>query len=215
MTFYWIFLILIAIISYCAGSVSTLNIASVFVYRKNLRLLGTGNVWLSNFRIIFGKKVIISLFLIEIIKDLLPLLIAGWILGIKEQAELGRAFAGFCLVFGRLFPVFNRFKGSYASLALIVAGFCVRPSIGAFILIVFGGLMWFKRSISLATAVEAFLFIAVSMVLVENSLIMTLCIFTGTLTLIRDLPKLMNFFRGGEEKLSFKEDISYKFDQKF
>ena len=215
MTFYWIFLILISILSYCMGSLSTLNIASIFIYRKNLRLLGRGNVWLSNFKRIFGMKGIITLFLVEILKNLLPILIAGWIFSIKEQAELGRAFAGFCVVFGRVYPVFNRFKGSYGSMALIVAAFGVKPSIGAFVLVVFALLMWLKRYISLATAVSAFLFIAVSMVLVENSLVMTLCIFTGALVLIRLVPKLMALSQGREEKLSLEEDISYKFDQKF
>ncbi len=215
MTFYWIFLILIAILAYVMGSISTLNIASIFIYKKNLRRLGEGNIWLSNFKRIFGTKGIITLFLIEILKDLLPILIAGLIFGIKEQAELGRAFAGFCLVLGRLFPVFNRFRGSYGSGALIVAAFGVKPSIGAFVLLIFIGMMWAKRYITLATVVSAFMFIAISMVLVENSLIMTLCIFTGALVIIRLVPKVMGLVQGREEKLSFKEDISYKFDQKF
>ena len=215
MTFYWIFLILIAALSYCMGSLSTLNIASIFVYKRNLRRLGKGNKWLSNFKRIYGIGGIITLFVIEIVKDLLPLLIGGWILGIKDQAALGHAFAGFCLVLGRLFPVFNRFKGSYASIALIVAAFCVKPSIGAFTLVVFALLLWFKRYITLATAVSAFLYIAASMVMVEENLIMTLCIFTGALVLVKMVPKLIALSQGKEEKLSFKEDISYKFDQRF
>ena len=215
MTFYWIFLILTAIISYCMGSLSTLNIASTFVYKKNLRHLGSGNIWLSNFRRIFGTKGLVSLFAIEIIKDLLPLLIAGWIFGIKEQAELGRAFAAFCLVFGRVYPVFNRFKGSYGSIALIVAAFCIKPVIGGFTLLIFALLMWRRRYITVATLASACIFITFSMVIVENSLVMTLCIFTGTLVIIRLVPKIRNLLKGKEEKLSLKEDISYKFDQKF
>lgn len=215
MIFYWIFLILIAALAYVMGSLSTLRIASLFIYHRDLRRLGRGNTWFSNFRRIYGMGGIITLFAIEIIKDLLPVLIGGWILGIKEQAVLGRAFAGFCLVLGRLWPVFNRFKGSYASLCIAVTAFCVRPSIGAISLFMFVLLLGVKRYMSLATFVETITFVALSMVLVDESIVMTLCILTGLLVIVKLVPNFGRLLRGEEEKLSFVEDISYKFDQKF
>ncbi len=215
MIFFWIFLILIGALAYLAGSLSTIRIASIFVYHRDLRRLGRGNTWLSNFRRIYGNGGIVTLFVIEIVKDLLPVLIGGWLLGIKEQALLGRAFAGFCLVLGRLWPVFNRFRGSYASLCVAVAAICVRPAIGGMSLAVFIFLLGFKRYMSVATLAEVIVYVALSMILIDESIIMTLCILTGLLVLIRLTPKIMQLIQGEEEKLSFKEDISYKFDQKF
>lgn len=215
MTVYWILLIIVAFVAYCMGSLSTLSIASVLVYRKNLRKLGRGNIWLSNFRRIYGWKGLVTLLLLEMLKDLLPILLGGLLLGIKEQALVGRAFAGFCLIMGRLWPVFNRFKGSYGIGCLIVAAFGVNAALGGAALVFFAGLLWYKRSMSLACAVAVLLFMAASLVIIDENLVMTLCLFMGTIIIIRLMPKLVLMFKGQEPKLSFKEDISYKFDEKF
>ncbi len=215
MIFYWIFLILIGALAYIMGSLSTIRIASVFIYHRDLRRLGQGNIWLSNFHRIYGIGGIITLFIVEILKNLLPVLIGGWILGAKDQAVLGRAFAGFCLVLGRLWPVFNRFKGSYASLCLAVTAICVRPAVGAISLVMFALLLWFKRYMSIATLAEVLVFVALSMIVIDDSIVMTLCILTGLLVIVKLVPKIILLIQGEEEKLSFKEDISYKFDQKF
>ena len=54
MIFYWIVLLIVAFVGYTTGSISTLRVASRFVFHKNLRRLGTGNIWISNFRRLYG-----------------------------------------------------------------------------------------------------------------------------------------------------------------
>ena len=53
---YWLFSILTAVIAYGAGCLSTMVIASNLVFRTNLRRLGKGSLWLSNFRRVYGAK---------------------------------------------------------------------------------------------------------------------------------------------------------------
>ena len=214
MIVYWLLLIPIAAISYCTGSLSTISMGSMF-YHKNLRKLGRGNKWLSNFHRIYGIKGIVTLLLIEVLRNLLPVLIGGWLMAIKDQAAAGRAFAGFCLVLGRLWPVFNHFHGSYGIGSLLIAGICIRPAAGFVSLLIFAFLLWRKRSMSMAVLVSTVIFVASAMILIDENIVMTLCIFMGVMVLIKLVPKLVLHFRGEEEKLSFKEDISYKFDQKF
>ena len=136
MIVYWLLLLLTAFVAYVFGSLDTMVIASNFFFRHNLRKLGTGNRWLSNFRRIFGVPGFIKLAIAEVIKDLLPILIGGMLLGIKDHADVGRAFACFCLVLGRLYPVFYEFRGSHASLALVVGAFAVNTSAGGAALVV-------------------------------------------------------------------------------
>ena len=215
MTVYWILLIITAFFAYCMGSLSTISIASVIIYKKNLRRLGSSNVWLSNFRRIYGWKGFVTLLLTELIKNLLPILLGGLLLGFKDQALVGRAFAGFCIVLGRLWPVFNRFRGSYGIGALIVAAMGVKVSLGIVALVVYAGFLLYKRSMSLACLLSAVSFLLLSAVLIDENIVMLLCIFISLMVIIRLVPKLMLFFKGLEPKLSFKEDISWKFDQKF
>ena len=100
MILYWFLLLLIAVVAYGIGSMSTMVIASNFVFRTSLSSLGRGDIWLSNFRRIYGVWGMIRLLLTELIKDALPILFGALLLGFKGHADVGRAFAGFCLVLG-------------------------------------------------------------------------------------------------------------------
>lgn len=215
MIVYWILLLLTAFLAYFLGSINTMAVASLFVFRTDLRRLGRGNIWLSNFRRIYGIGGFIKLLLVELIKDLIPLLVGGWLLGIKDHAAVGRAFAGFCLVLGRCYPVFNRFKGSHASICLIAAALLVDSSIGFAVAATVAAVSWFSRYLSLGTIVGATVLILAALLLINDGLTMTLCIFTGAVVLIRHVPAASRLLNGKEEKLSFQEDISYKFDEKF
>ena len=120
MTVYILLLIPTAFFAYMFGGLDTMVLASNFVFRRGLWKLGRGNVWLSNFRRIYGVGGCVKLLLVELVKDLIPIFIGGILLGIKGHAEAGRAFAGFCLTLGRLYPIYYDFKGSHASICLIV-----------------------------------------------------------------------------------------------
>ena len=56
MIIYWLLLLPTAAVSYLLGSMSTLVLASNFVFHTNLRRLGRGNNWLTNFRRVYGVK---------------------------------------------------------------------------------------------------------------------------------------------------------------
>ena len=54
MTVYILLLIPTAFFAYMFGGLDTMVLASNFVFRRSLWKLGRGNVWLSNFRRIYG-----------------------------------------------------------------------------------------------------------------------------------------------------------------
>ena len=132
---YWVLTILTAIFAYAMGNLNSSIVASNLVFHADLRKLGTGSAALSNFRRIYGIKGAIKLLLVELVIDLLPILIAGWLFGLKDHAIVGRAFAGFCLVMGRVYPALYELHGGHGILALIVTACCVYPSMGFTILV--------------------------------------------------------------------------------
>ena len=198
MTAYWILLLITAFLAYLAGSLRSVVIASNFVFRRSLLRLGRGNVWFSNFRRLYGLRGFIELGLVELVKDLLPLLIGGWLLGIKDHALAGRAFAGFCLLLGALYPVFYGFKGGHGLAPLVLGALCVNTSLG-----------------SAGSLAGALALIAASALVVDDRTAMLLCILSGCLMIFKHLPALARLLTGREEKFSLEEDISYKFDEKF
>ena len=185
MIVYWLLLLPTALVAYIFGSMDTMVLASNFVFRQNLRRLGQGNRWLSNFRRLYGIPGFLGLALVEVIKDLLPILIGGWLLGIKGHADVGRAFACFCLVLGRLYPVFYDFKGSHAGIALVVGAFTLNSSVGAPDLVGRGLHSWCGRCLSLG------------------------------LILFKHIPALIRIVQGREFRYSLEEDITYKLDERF
>ena len=214
MIVYWLLLLPTAFVAYIFGSLDTMVIASNYLFRHNLRRLGTGNRWLSNFRRIFGAPGFIKLAIAEVVKDLLPILLGGMLLGIKDHAEVGRAFAGFCLVLGRLYPVFYNFKGSHASLALVVAAFSVNTSAGGAALVVLG-LVTLTRYLSLATVAEAIVLIMVAVLIIDDAMLMRLLIFSAALVIFKHIPAMIRLMQGKEFRYSLEEDITYKLDERF
>ncbi len=213
---YWILLLIVAFVGYTTGSVSTLRVASRFVFRKNLRRLGKGSVWISNFRRLFGWWGFVKLLLTEAVKDLIPILLGAALLAVKGHGSVGAAFGAFCMMLGRLWPVFNGFKGSHhGCVALLVAAVSVDVSVGVSAALVMLAVIWFTRYLSLGAAAGAAVAFITALLVVEDRLQMLLVIFCTLLVLLYHVPALLRLSRGREERLSFEEDISYKFDEKF
>ena len=210
---YTVLLIIIAVIAYGIGSMSSVVIASNYVFHVNLRRLGTGSSALSNFRRIYGAKGLVKLLLVELVRDILPILIGGLLMGIKGQAAVGRAFAGFCLTLGRLYPIYYDFKGSHASICLIVSAFAADISLGAAVLIVTAIATLTTKYLSLGAVIGALSYIVLGILLVDDSLILRLAIFTSALVIFKHLPALARVLNRTEPRLDFSNDITYKLDE--
>ena len=213
MSIYWLLLGLTAIVAYLFGSMDTMVLASNFVFHRNLMRLGDHTRFISNFRRLFGIGGFFKLLAVELVKDLVPILVGSLLLGIRGHADVGRAFAGFVLVLGRLFPVFYGFRGSHASVAMIVAAFMAGNSVGAAAMIVTAGVIALTRYLSLGTAAGAVVYIMVSVLAVDDSLLLRLALMTAGLVLLRHIPAMIRLVRRTEPRLSLKEDITYKLDE--
>ena len=215
MIVYWLLLLPTALVAYVFGSMDSMVLASNFVFRQNLRRLGQGNRWLSNFRRLYGIPGFIKLALVEVIKDLLPILIGGWLLGIKGHADVGRAFACFCLVLGRLYPAFYEFKGGHDGIALVVGAFARNSSVGGAALVVLALVSWFSRYLSLGAVAAAAVAMMVSVLVVDGDLVLRLLVFSAGLILFKHIPALIRIVQGREFRFSREEDITYKLDERF
>ena len=213
MSIYWLLLGLTAIVSYLFGSMDTMVLASNFVFRRNLLRLGDHSSWLSNFRRLFGIKGFFKLLVVEIIKDAIPIVIGSLLLGTRRHADVGAAFAGFVLVLGRLFPVFYGFRGSHATVAMIAAGFAAGTSVGAAAMIAAAGVIVVTRYLSLGTVAGAVVLVMVSVLAVDDSLILRLALFTAALVLVKHVPAMIRLMRRTEPRLSLEKDITYKLDE--
>lgn len=215
MIVYILLLLIIAGIAYFFGSMSTIVIASNFIFHRNLYKLGRGNTLISNFRRIYGWKGVVKIILTELVRDLVPILIGGVLLGFKGHAEIGRVFAGFCLVVGRLYSLFYDMKGSSATLCLIVMGLFVEPSAGIAAAVVAAAVTWLSRYVSVGAVAGAGTLAITTALLADDNLMIKIVIYTALMVFIKHIPAIIRVVNGKEERLSFKDDLTYKLDQKF
>ena len=215
MIVYWLLLLPTALIAYLLGSMDTVVLASNFVFRRNLRRFGQGNIWISNFRRVYGLGGFVRLLLVEIVRDVIPVLIGGLLLGFKGHADAGRAVAGLCLVLGRLYPLFYDFRGSHACICLAVAAMSVNFSMGAAVLVVLAAVTALSRYVTLGTVSAAAVCAAVAVLMVDDSLLRRLVIIAAALVLVKHIPAFIRLVGGREERLENVQDVTYKFDEKF
>lgn len=215
MIVYWFLLLITSIFAYGIGSMSTMVLASNYVFRTRLSRLGKGNIWLSNFRRIYGVWGFVRLLLTELIKDILPILLGGLLLGIKGHADVGRVFAGFCLTLGRLYPLFYDFKGSHAIFCLLLTATFANPTVGIAAAVVTLAVTVLSRYVALGTLAGTLMTVVVSVLLIDDALISRLVMFSCALVFIKHIPAVSRMLNGREMRLSFEEDITYKLDQKF
>ena len=215
MIVYWFLLLITSIFAYGIGSMSTMVLASNYVFRARLSRLGKGNIWISNFRRIYGIWGIIRLLLTELVKDILPILLGGLLLGIKGHADVGRVFAGFCLTLGRLYPLFYDFRGSHATFCIILTAMFANTTVGIAAAVVALAVVVLSRYIALATLACTLMTVVVTVLLVDDALISRLVMFSCALVFIKHIPAIGRLVNGREMRLSFEDDITYKLDQKF
>ena len=73
--------------------------------------------------------------------------------------------------------------------------------------------IFLSRYISLGVFAGAAIVAVVAVLLVDDSLMMRLALFTAALVAIRHIPALIRILRRAEPRLSFAEDITYKLDE--
>lgn len=212
MIVYWLLLLPVAVLAYFLGSMDSMTIASRFVFRYNLRRLGTGNIWLSNFRRQYGIPGALGLLLVEVLRDSIPILFGALMLSIKGHADVGCAFAGFCLVLGRLYPLLYNFRGNNVLPCMVVAACFIDISMGLAALAAFVFLLIFTRSLAASTIFSAVIMLSAAVLIIDDSLIQKLAIFMALLVLFQHIPAFIRILNRTDPKISLKDDLSYKFD---
>lgn len=201
-----------ALAAYILGSLRSDIIASNLIFHHDLFKYSRDNPGITRFLKDFGKLGAAKLILLEAVKAALPVLIGGWLLSAADHSDVGRAFALFCTMLGCIFPILYRFKGASTLILLPVGLLFVNSEAALLCILVFAGVYYVTRYISLAAMIGALSSVLVSLMAVD-SLIVRWLIFGCALLVIleyrRSIPRLI---RGTEPKFIYKKDISYMFD---
>jgi glycerol-3-phosphate acyltransferase PlsY len=146
----WQLLLVLLPFSYVLGSVP-FGLLVGWMRGVDIRKAGSGNIGATNVGRLLGKQYFFIVFALDLLKSLLPTLLASWIVrGIEPEARTAGVYAlwigvGLASVLGHMFSVFLRFRGgkgvaSSAGFLMGVYPYYTLPGLGtvAVFLIAFG-----------------------------------------------------------------------------
>lgn len=133
----------------------------------DVRAAGSGNIGATNVGRLLGKRFFWFVFFLDLLKSLVPMAIASWMVSRIPESQRGWALhltwllVGFAAVIGHMFSVFLRFKGGkgVATSAGVVLGLYPHYTFAGLTVVgVFTAVFFLTRYISLGSIAAAFAF---------------------------------------------------------
>lgn len=159
----WIlcFLAVIAI-GYLLGSVNSAILISKVLYRDDIRRYGSGNAGMTNMLRTYGLKAAGLTLLGDVLKTALAIGFAGVLFGfgyIRGVSVCPECYvAGLFAVVGHILPVYYKFKGGKGVLVTAATALILSPAVFGILLLVFLGIVWASKYVSLGSVSVAFLY---------------------------------------------------------
>lgn len=145
--------ILVALGAYLIGSIPTGLILGKLIWKKDLRQYGSHNIGATNAWRTLGRKAGFLVFLLDLIKGQLGVLLGGCVLCTPAAMVLG----GFFAVVGHMFPLFLGFKGGKGVATALGVLAALMPKITAIVFIVWLVIVVLTRYVSVGSIVAAVL----------------------------------------------------------
>ncbi|MBE6633486.1 MAG: glycerol-3-phosphate 1-O-acyltransferase PlsY [Ruminococcaceae bacterium] len=103
------------VVPYLLGSINPAILISKTIYHEDIRNFGSGNAGTTNMLRTYGKKAALATFLLDLAKAAL-----ACFFGLLVWEMNGLGLAGFFVVFGHMYPIFEKFKGGKGVACLTV-----------------------------------------------------------------------------------------------
>ena len=209
-------------IPYLIGSVNPAILISREIYHEDIREFGSGNAGSTNMLRTYGKKAAGLTFLSDFLKAVIACL---WGLLVWEMNGLG--LAGFFVILGHMFPVFEKFKGGkgvacLSAVALVTSIFTnsvITPFVpfAFFVLaLIFFIVIIGTQYVSMASVTGAFLY-PVLLNSFSNGGQAGLCVamaaFSSIFVIYKHKENLKRIYNRTESKINFKKTNKKKLDE--
>ena len=200
------FMLASAIIPYLIGSINPAILISRMVYHQDIRSFGSGNAGTTNMLRTYGKGAAAATFLLDLAKAALAVLIGQLLYGVD-----GYAIAAFFVIFGHMFPLYEKFKGGkgvacLAMILLLTSPLCFLVLLGCFLVMAIG-----TRMVSFASIFCAFLYPLFLRAFLPQSeevytgLLLASATLTAIFVIFMHRANIKRIMDGSEHKLDFSK----------
>ena len=205
-----LFLLVIAVVSYLIGSISSAIIVGKIISGDDIRSHGSGNAGATNALRTYGKMAAVYVTLGDCLKSaiccILAILLAKFTPLGEENTKLAIYAAGIGVALGHNFPIFFKFKGGKGILVSITALFFADWRIALAVFVIAIATMAITKIVSLGSVLGSTLFIVFALIFKLND--MAYVIFTCFLALLaiyRHRANIVRLIKGTESKLTDKK----------
>ena len=156
-------ILLVCACAYLLGSINSAIIISKLLYHEDIRTKGSGNAGMTNMHRNYGLGAAGLTLLGDLGKTVLAIAIAGFVFGFRYTPFVVSVsdmcyVAGLFAVIGHVFPVFYKFKGGKGVLATATMALVLSPISFAILILIFIGIVFFSRYVSLGSVIAAVLY---------------------------------------------------------
>ncbi|MBE6590191.1 MAG: glycerol-3-phosphate acyltransferase [Ruminococcaceae bacterium] len=190
--------ILCMILPYLLGSIHPAILICRRVYGKDIRDYGNGDSDFNNVWGACGKKLALSVLLLEVLKSVLSVLF-----GIFMWKTNGGAIAGFFVIFGHMFPLFHRFKGGKGIACLGAVILTLDPLTFLIVALVFVICLFGARLLTFATVLSSLLYPLILNAFANRGLNVAMAVITALFVVYVHWENLRRMREGKEPRLEF------------
>lgn len=190
--------IIIVILAYLLGNISFAYFIGKIFVKKDVRDFGSGNAGTTNAIRAFGKKIGAFVFVGDVLKGVVAILI-----GRKLGGEIGGYLAGFFVIVGHNWPFLLKFKGGKGVATTIGVMITISP-LATVICFIIGILIAIKtRMVSLGSVIGMTLSPIVVLIFIKpfNFNLFLFCLIFTSMSLYRRRTNIKRLIEGKENKL--------------
>lgn len=184
------------IMSYFIGNISPSVIISRRYNNTDIREHGSGNAGATNVMRVMGKKAGIIVFLMDMLKGILPTAL-GMYFG---NIEVG-FFCGVSAVLGHIFPVLLGFKGGKGVATSLGVGLVLAPLYALTGFLVFGLIVMKTKYVSLGSIMGTLTFPILQIATVRNPVVVVMSFVLGMLIVYSHRANIKRLLSGTENKI--------------
>jgi len=189
-------LILSIVLAYLIGAIPTGVVLTRLTGSADIRKAGSGNIGATNVYRVAGKKLGVLTLIGDILKGLLPVL-AVQAAGMPQETVALVAAAAFI---GHCYPVYLRFKGGKGVATALGIFLVLSPPAVLVAVLLFVGLVWKWRYISLGSICAAALMPILVLWFEASTGLFAASVFIGGMVVIRHRSNIERLLAGTENK---------------
>lgn len=212
-------LVAVAVISYLLGSLNFGVILSRKMEKDDIREHGSGNAGTTNMLRNFGKKLAALTIIGDMLKVMVAILIAKYLIVdgelLSQQAlfqgnsdVILKSFAGIFAVMGHIFPCYFNFKGGKGVATSGGMVFMIDWRIALILLAIFFIVVILTKYVSLGSIMMAIFYPVFTYVFYQSDVLVIISVVFTAIVLIAHRENIKRLFKGTESKISSKNKKS-------